>query len=63
VGLLEVAAVAPEPPGGASQGVDGADAGLPITGPRVDVLALAGVALLIAGAAALIFGLRGRSRS
>jgi hypothetical protein len=28
----------------------------------VDVLALAGVALLIAGAAALIFGMRGRPR-
>ncbi|WP_212993679.1 hypothetical protein [Actinoplanes auranticolor] len=60
MGLLEVAAVAPEPAGAAS-GVAGGDAGgLPITGPRVDVLALAGVALLIAGAAALIFGMRGR---
>lgn len=72
VGLLEVAAVAPEPEGGASStvasegaGRDGAAedrGGLPITGPRLDVLALAGVALLIAGTAALIFGLRGRSR-
>jgi hypothetical protein len=62
MGLLEVAAVAPEPAGAAS-GVAGGDAGgLPITGPRVDVLALAGVALLIGGAAALIFGMRGRPR-
>jgi hypothetical protein len=62
MGLLEVAAVAPEPAGGAANAVAGASAGLPITGPRVDVLALAGVALLIAGAAALVLGLRGRSR-
>lgn len=69
VGLLEVAAVAPEPAavasgatGGASSTVGGDGGGLPITGPRVDALALAGVALLVAGAAALIFGMRGRSR-
>ncbi len=65
MGLLEVAAVAPEPAGGASSvagDVSGGAAGLPITGPRVDLLALTGVALLIAGAAALIFGMRGRSR-
>lgn len=62
VGLLEVAAVAPEPAGGLSGAVGGDAGGLPITGPRLDVLALTGVALLIAGAAALIFGMRGRSR-
>jgi len=63
MGLLEVAAVAPEPAGGVSSAVGGnGGGGLPITGPRLDVLALTGVALLIAGAAALIFGLRGRSR-
>ena len=62
MGLLEVAAVAPEPAGGVSSAVGGDGGGLPITGPRLDVLALTGVALLIAGAAALIFGLRGRSR-
>jgi hypothetical protein len=63
MGLLEVAAVAPEPAGGPSGVVSGDGGGLPITGPRVDVLALSGVALLIAGAAALIFGMRGRPRS
>ncbi|WP_433724008.1 hypothetical protein ACQP2Y_01985 [Actinoplanes sp. CA-051413] len=62
MGLLEVAAVAPEPAAGPSGVVSGDGGGLPITGPRVDVLALAGVALLIAGAAALIFGMRGRPR-
>jgi hypothetical protein len=62
MGLLEVAAVAPEPAGGTSGAVGGNGGGLPITGPRVDVLALSGLALLIAGAAALIFGLRGRHR-
>jgi hypothetical protein len=63
LGLLEVAAVAPEPAGGSAGAVSDAAAGLPITGPRVDVLALSGLALLIAGAAALIFGMRGRYRS
>ena len=63
MGLLEVAAVAPEPAGGVSGAVDGqGGGGLPITGPRVDVMALTGLALLIGGAAALIFGMRGRSR-
>ncbi|MFI7602763.1 hypothetical protein [Actinoplanes sp. NPDC049681] len=70
MGVLEAAAVAPESAGGVSAGAApaggvsaGEGGGLPITGPRVDVIALSGVALLIAGAAALIFGLRGRSRS
>ncbi|MFI7539713.1 hypothetical protein [Actinoplanes sp. NPDC049599] len=62
MGLLEAAAVAPEPAGGVSGATGGGGGGLPITGPRVDVLALTGVALLIAGAGALIFGLRGRPR-
>ena len=62
LGLLEVAAVAPEPAGGTAGAVSDAAAGLPVTGPRVDLLALSGLALLIAGAAALVFGMRGRSR-
>jgi hypothetical protein len=63
LGLLEVAAVAPEPAAGTAEAPPGGVAGgLPITGPRVDLLALTGVALLIAGAAALAFGLRGRPR-
>jgi hypothetical protein len=60
MGLLEVAAVAPEPASVASGAVSGKAGGLPITGPRVDVMALTGVALLIAGAAALVIGMRGR---
>ena len=63
LGLLEAAAVAPEPAGGTAGAVSDAGAGLPITGTRVDVLALSGLALLIAGAAALVFGMRGRPRS
>lgn len=56
VGLLEVAATSPEPSsGGVPQPV-----GLASTGPRIDVLGLAGVVLVVAGAAALIFGIRGR---
>jgi hypothetical protein len=62
MGLLEAAAVSPEPIGGGAPGVDGVGGGLPITGPRVDVIALSGLALLIAGVGALVFGLRGRSR-
>jgi hypothetical protein len=60
VGVLESAAVAPEPRGGAGAGVQGASAGLPVTGPRVDLLAWGGAGLLLAGTAALIFGLRRR---
>jgi hypothetical protein len=62
VGTLEVAAVAPEPAGGDLGTAGGAGGGLPITGPRIDLLALTGIALLIAGTAALIFGLRLRTR-
>ncbi len=63
MGVLEAAAVAPETPGAVSGAeAAGSGGGLPITGPRVDVMALSGVALLIAGTAALIFGMRGRPR-
>ncbi|MEU7904162.1 hypothetical protein [Actinoplanes sp. NPDC049118] len=64
MGLLEAAAVSPEPIGGdpSDGSVDGIGGGLPITGPRVDVIALTGLALLIAGTGALLFGMRGRSR-
>jgi hypothetical protein len=65
LGVLEAAAVAPEPAGGSvsgavSGGVSGAGAGLPLTGPRVDLLAIGGVALLGLGAAAMVFGVRRR---
>ena len=64
VGVLEAAAVAPEPlPGGVDDATSGQGGGLPITGPRVDFLAIAGVALLVLGAAAMVFGMRrGRPR-
>jgi hypothetical protein len=64
VGVLEAAAVAPEPlPGGVQDATSGQGGGLPITGPRVDFLAIAGVALLVLGAAAMVFGMRrGRPR-
>ena len=57
VGALEAAAVAPEP-GGAQGAVAGAGGGLPITGPRVDYLAIAGLALLVLGATATLVGRR-----
>jgi LPXTG-motif cell wall-anchored protein len=59
VGVLESASVAPEP-SGAGGGVRATADDLPVTGTRVDLLALAGVGLLIAGTAALVFGLRKR---
>jgi hypothetical protein len=60
VGVLESASVSPEP-SGVGGGVDAAASDdLPLTGPRLDMLALGGVGLLIAGAAALVFGLRRR---
>jgi len=68
VGALEAAAVAPGPTTGGAQegGVQGAASGqgggLPITGPRVGPLAIAGVALLVLGAAAMVFG-KGRRRT
>jgi hypothetical protein len=61
LGLLEVAAVAPEPvTSEAPDASAGTGAGLPVTGPRIDVLGLFAVGLLIVGATALIFGIRGR---
>ncbi|XVU25843.1 hypothetical protein ACQPZJ_01935 [Actinoplanes sp. CA-054009] len=63
-GLLESAAVAPPagPPAGAGAG--GAGGGLPVTGPRLDRLALAGGTLLVAGIAAVAVTMRRRrSRS
>jgi hypothetical protein len=60
LGVLQAAAVAPEPSGGV-EGVmagGGGGGGLPVTGPRVDVIALIGIALLAGGAGALAFGLR-----
>lgn len=67
VGLLEAAAVAPEPRAGGGRGgvpgavsADGAGAGLPITGAPAAFIAIGGVALVIAGAAALAFGPRRR---
>jgi hypothetical protein len=63
-GVLESAAIAPEPEGGRVSGaVSGAGGGLPITGPRVDVLALTGIALIVGGVAALVFGVRTRPGS
>jgi hypothetical protein len=60
IGLLEAAVVASEPGAGRVGAVSagGAGAGLPITGPRVGVLALSGAALVAAGA--LAFGVRRR---
>lgn len=63
-GVLESAAIAPEPEGsGVSGAVSGAGGGLPITGPRVDVLALTGLALIVGGVTALVFGVRTRPGS
>jgi hypothetical protein len=58
-GLLEAAAVAPDVRG---SGVSpaGAGGGLPITGPRVDLLAAAGVGLLALGAAVVFLSKRRR---
>ena len=63
VGLLEAAAVSPEPHSGGVRGAvsaGGAGAGLPITGSPVMLVAIAGGALVIVGAAALAFGSRRR---
>ena len=58
VGLMEAAAVAPE----RMTPVDtsGAAGGLPITGPGVAGLALAGVAMLLSGVGAVLLGVRRR---
>ncbi|WP_306210498.1 ICP22 family protein [Actinoplanes sp. RD1] len=74
VGVLEAAAVSPEPAnaatGTAAGGVSGGTAGmaggaatLPITGPKVTVVAFTGVGLLLAGVAAVVASTRGRRRS
>jgi hypothetical protein len=64
VGVLEVAAVAPEPGGGQVSGAPtsggNGGGGLPITGPNAGALALGGAALLLGGIAALTVGLRKR---
>jgi hypothetical protein len=60
-GLLEAAAVAPEAPARFAA-VSGAGGGLPITGPRLDLLALGGAGLLAAGAAAVFISVRSRRR-
>lgn len=61
IGVLESAAVSPEAAGaGVSDAVAGAGGSLPITGPRVDVMLMAGGALLVGGAGALAFGMRRR---
>ncbi|MBL7260983.1 hypothetical protein [Paractinoplanes lichenicola] len=56
VGVLEAAAVSPEGPA-VSPGGGG---GLPVTGPRLDRVALTGGGLLLAGIGAVLFSLRRR---
>jgi hypothetical protein len=71
IGLLEAAAVSPEPQRGGVKGnvqggvsAGGAGAGLPITGSPVALIAIGGAVLVLAGAAALAYGSRRRrSRS
>lgn len=62
MGVLEVAAVSPEPFGGIQSALASSGGGrsLPITGPRLDVMALGGVMMIAGGVAALTFGLRRR---
>ncbi|MET0415778.1 MAG: hypothetical protein ABW022_07130 [Actinoplanes sp.] len=61
VGLLEAAAVAPEKkPAGVSPAVAGAGGGLPITGPRLDLLAYGGAGLLAVGIVAVLATMRRR---
>ncbi|MBM2618028.1 hypothetical protein JIG36_20950 [Actinoplanes sp. LDG1-06] len=57
MGLLEAAAVSPEAPAVSPAGQGG---GLPVTGPRLDRIAMAGGALLLAGVGAVLIGLRRR---
>jgi hypothetical protein len=62
IGLLEAAAVAPEPAAGVQGAVaaEGKGGSLPITGPGAGAIAGGGVTLLLAGVAALAVGLRRR---
>jgi hypothetical protein len=60
VGVLEAASVSPEPGGVGGGAHSAASDDLPVTGPRPDFLAIGGAGLLIAGAAALVFGVRKR---
>ena len=68
LGVLEAAAVAPDPGTAGGAGVSaaaagGATGGLPVTGSSVDLTLLAGSILLIAGSVFLWLGLRKRPRS
>ncbi|MEV4345963.1 hypothetical protein AB0J83_15965 [Actinoplanes sp. NPDC049596] len=58
-GVLESAAVSPAA-GQPAAGTGGAGGGLPVTGPRVDRLAMVGGGLLLAGIAAVALGMRRR---
>ena len=62
MGVLESAAVAPEPAGGGVAGEAAGEGGgaLPLTGPRVDLLAVGGLLLLGLGILAMVFGVRKR---
>ncbi|MEU8821978.1 hypothetical protein [Actinoplanes sp. NPDC048796] len=62
-GVLESAAVSPAaapPAGTGGAGAGGAGGGLPVTGPRLDRLAMAGGTLLVAGIAAVAVTMRRR---
>ncbi len=68
LGVLEAAAVAPDPGTAGGAGVrtgaaGGATGALPVTGSSVDLTLLAGSVLLITGSVFLWFGLRKRPRS
>ncbi|MBU2667655.1 LPXTG cell wall anchor domain-containing protein [Actinoplanes bogorensis] len=57
LGVLEAAAVSPDSPELSSAGAGG---GLPVTGPRLDRIAIVGGALLLAGIGAVLLGRRRR---
>ncbi|XVV13076.1 hypothetical protein ACQP2X_01595 [Actinoplanes sp. CA-131856] len=59
-GVLESAAVSPAAGQPAGAGTGGAGGGLPVTGPRLDRLAMAGGTLLVAGIAAVAVTMRRR---
>ncbi len=58
-GILEAAAVSPEQPQVAAEGAGG---GLPVTGPRLDRIAMVGGAFLLLGIAAVLISCRRRSQ-